>query len=627
MTSLRSTVAAVYDRRRALTERPYRFAVLLLVTLSLNAAGPETSLIEAVKARDAKAVRALISKKVDVNKTEPDGTTALHWAVENDDLELTTMLLQTGAKAQAANRHGMTPLHLAATNGNGAIIERLITAGAAPNIATPGGETPLMMAARTGNSGALKVLIAHGADVNARENWRGQTALMWAATENNADAIRVLTAAGADVKTKSSSGMFTSLMFAVRNGHLESTRALLDVGADVNDRLPDGMSALVLAIYNAHYDVAAALLDRGADPNAAAQGWTALHQIVWSRRPNRGFNLPGPVATGRLDSLDLVRKLVAHGADINARMTKEPRDGNRNMLNRIGATPFVMAAKSADVPLMRVLLVCGADPKIKTADGTSALMVAAGVGVYGPGESPGTHEEALEAVKLAYEVGGDVNDINRDGETALHGAVYRGGAVPVIQFLADKGVKLDVENKKKWTPLLAAEGVVYASSGIRRYPEAAALIRKLMRDRGLPVPEFERNGGAAPIVKATTLPMTSRTNWDGVYTDSQAQRGRQVYERSCAVCHLDNLQGDAVSPPLVGPTFLAQFAASTAHEMVQGIRSTMPQNAPDTLGDRAYVDLISYLLKANGSRAGAVELSLDVAELEKIIITDQPPAK
>jgi ankyrin repeat protein len=597
---------------------------VVLVGLSLSAAAQQASLVELVKTGDSKAARALIAKKVDINKPEADGTTALHWAVENDDLDLTTVLLQAGAKAQVANRHGVMPLHLAATNSSAAVIERLIAAGANPNAATPGGETPLMMAARAGNGDVLRALIAHGADVNAREGWRGQTALMFAAIENNAQAIRVLSAAGADIRARSSSGMFTPLLFAVRGGHLDATRALLDAGALVSEQLPDGMSALVLAVYNAHYELAALLLDRGANPNASAQGWTALHQIAWSRRPNRGFNLPGAVPTGHLDSLDLVRKLVARGADVNARMTKEPRDGNRNMLNRIGATPLVMAAKTADVPLMRVLLESGADPKIKTADGTSALMVAAGVGVYGPGESPGTHEEALEAVKLAYEAGaGDVNDMNKDGETALHGAVYRGGAVPVIQFLADKGAKLDVENKKTWTPLLAAEGVVYASSGIRRYPEAAALIRKLMRERGLPVPEFERIGGAAPIVKAPAARFATRTQWDGVYTEAQAQRGQQVYQRACAVCHLDNLQGDSVSPPLAGRAFLARFAGGSAHEMVEGIRSTMPQNAPDSLGDRAYVDLVSYLLKANGGTPGSVELPLDVAELERIVITEE----
>jgi ankyrin repeat protein/mono/diheme cytochrome c family protein len=580
------------------------------------------SLLDAVKVGDVATVKALLAKQADVAAAEADGTTALHWAVENDNDALVALLLEAGAKAQVVNRHGIAPLHRAATNGNASIINRLLTAGADANFATPAGESPVMMAARTGNTAAIETLIASGADVNARESWRGQTPLMWAASENNAAAIRVLVRAGADINAKSTSGMFTPLLFAVRGGHLDAARALLDAGANVNERLPDGMSALVLAVYNAHYELAATLLERGADPNAAAQGWSALHQIAWSRRPNRGFNMPGAVPTGTLDSLELVRRLVVRGADVNARITKEPRDGNRNMLNRIGGTPFLMAAKSADVPLMRVLLESGADPTITTNDGTSALMAAAGVGVYGPGESPGTAEEAFEAVKLAFEVGGgDVNGANKDGETALLGAVYRGGAVPVIQFLADKGARLDVENKKHWTPLVAAEGVVYASSGIRRYPEAAALIRKLMRERGIPIPEIEHIGGAVPVVKATPLAANARTNWDGVYTQAQAQRGRDVYRRACAVCHLDTLEGDAVSPTLVGPAFLGRFTGQTAHEMVQAVRASMPQNAPDSLGDRAYVDLIAFLLDANGGRSGAFELPLDVAELEKIVIT------
>jgi len=601
-------------------------SVVLLLGLGVTLPGQSRTLLDVVKAGYAAAARTLLARGGDPNSGDADGSTVLHFAVENDETELIQALLAAGARARVANRHGITPLHLAATNGNATIVQRLIAAGADVNGVTPGGETALMMASRTGDPETIKALLTHGAMVDAKEGWRGQTALMWAATENNAAAIRLLVEAGADVKTKSTGGSFTAFLFAVRGGHIDAARALLDSGTNVNERLSDGMSALVLALYNAHFELAAFLLDRGADPNAAEQGWTALHQVAWSRRPNRGFNMPGAVPTGRIDSLELVRKLVAKGANVNARMTKEPRDGNRNMLNRIGATPFVMAAKSADVPLMRVLLESGADPKIKTNDGTSALMAAAGVGVYGPGESPGTHEEALEAVKLAYEAGGgDVNDVNRDGETALLGAVYRGGAVPVIQFLSDKGAKLDVANKKQWTPLLAAEGVVYASSGIRRYPEAAALIRKLMREKGLPIPEIERNGGAVPIVKSASAASASgKTNWDGVFTEQQAQRGQQVYQRACSACHLESLQGDDVSPALVGKGFLARFSGLSAHEMVQNLRASMPQNAPDSLGDRAYIDLVSYLLKANGSKTGALELPLDVAELEKIAIVDRP---
>src|SRR6185436_12009721 len=165
-----------------------------------------------------------------------------------------------------------------------------------------------------------------------------------------------------------------------------------------------------------------------------------------------------------------------------------PRDGNRNMLNRLGSTPFLLAAKADDVPLMRVLLECGADARLATTNGTTPLMAAAGVGIWAPGENPGTHEEALAAVRIAFEAGGDVNAIDKEGETALHGAVYRGGAIPVIQFLIDKGARLDVVNKKGWTPLTAADGVEYTPAVLKRYPEAAALLRRTMRERGLPVP-------------------------------------------------------------------------------------------------------------------------------------------
>ena len=433
----------------------------------------------------------------DVNQADADGSTPLHWAVQRDDPALVELLVNAGANVKAANRYGIAPLSIAARNGNAVIVERLLQAGADPNTTAADGETVLMTAARTGTVAIVRALVARGAAVNATEKWRGQTALMWAATENNAAAAKALIEAGAEVAARSQGG-FTALLFAVRGGHLETARTLVAAGAMVDEKLPDGTSALVLAAINAHYELAAWLLAQGADPNTAEQGWTALHQLAWTRRPNKGFANPGPVPTGSIDSLKLVEVLVKHGADVNARQTKEPRDGYRNMLDRTGATPFLLAAKSADLPLMRALLAHGADPLLTTRDHSTPLMVAAGVGIWNVGENPGTNEEALEAVKLTYELGGSVTAANDNGYTALHGAAHR-GANALVQWLVDKGAKLDARLTKSgggtegtggwragWTPLTIADGVFYAAA-FKAHPETAALLRQLMKERGVPI--------------------------------------------------------------------------------------------------------------------------------------------
>jgi ankyrin repeat protein len=601
------------------TTRGVFLALLFLIAVLGVGPSADVTFVQAVKTGNVQTVRAMVKAKADANSADPDGTTALHWAVQNGNVEMVDVLLRSGAKAVTANRYGVTPLSVACTTGNAVIVERLLAAGADPNGAFADGETPLMTAARTGSAETIKALIARGADVRARERRKGQSALMWAAAENNVAAIRALVEAGADVNERSKGGSFTPYLFAVRAGHIDAARALIDAGVDVNQPLPDGTSALVLAVVNAHYELAGALLDKGANPNADKQGWTALHQIAWSRRHNAGFNLPGPVATGGLDSLDLVRKLVQKGANVNARMTKEPRDGNRNQLNRIGSTAFVMAAKSDDVPLMKTLLEVGADPSLTTNRGTTALMAAAGVGIWAPGENPGTHEEALNAVKLALEVGGGkVNDIDQDGETALHGAVYRGGAVPVIQYLIDKGATLDVKNKKGWTPVVVADGVEYTPAVLKRYPEAAALLRKTLRERGLPVPPPTHTAEKA---EAQVSAADAKTIWDGVFTDEQAGRGSKVYAVSCAPCHKTDLLGDSGTPALAGADFFSRFSGSSVDDLVKTIRASMPQDAPDSLGTPAYVDLVGYLLKANGGSAGAAELSQDSAVLKTIRIT------
>ena len=597
----------------------FAFAALLL---SLGASlVADATLVEAVKSGDAAAVKALLQAKADGNSAEADGTTALHWAVRRGDLATVDLLLKAGAKASTANRYGVTPLYLASANGDAVTVARLLDADADPNTSLPDGETVLMTAARTGNIAVIKALVARGANVRARERRKGQDALMWAAAENNAAAVTALIEAGADRDSRSNGGAFTPFLFAVRGGHLDSSRALLDAGVDVNQPLSDGTSPLVLSVMNAHYELAGLLLERGANPNADAQGWAALHQIAWSRRHNAGFNLPGPVQTGNLDSLELVRQLVKRGANVNARTTKEPRDGNRNMLNRLGSTAFLMAAKNDDVPMMRVLREVGADPSLTTNRGTTALMVAAGVGIWAPGENPGTHEEALAAMKLALEVGGGgVNDVDMDGETALHGAVYRGGNIAAIQFLIDKGAKLDVRNAKGWIPLTVADGVEYTPAVLKRYPEAAALLRKTMRDRGLPVPEGTHSPEVAPPAAQSTPPAT-RTIWDGVFTQAQADRGRDQYRKSCASCHKADLLGESAAPPLAGPEFSQRWVGSNVDDLLTTIRRSMPQDAPDSLGTPAYVDLVSYLLSVNGSPAGANDMPLESAGLKQIQFT------
>jgi ankyrin repeat protein/mono/diheme cytochrome c family protein len=594
-------------------------------TVSSRSSG-QLSIVDAARSGDAAAVRALLARKADVNAAAPDGTSALHWAVHRNDTTMVEALLRAGAKAAAATRHGVTPLHLAATNGTTAIVTRLLDAGADPNATLPDGETVLMTAARTGAVEVVRLLLDRGADPARKEPSKGQTALMWAAAENNAAAVTLLIERGASMNERSK-GSFSPYLFAVRGGHVDTAKALLAAGVNVNETLPDGTSALVLAVINAHYEVASVLLDHGAQPGADGQGWTALHQIAWSRRHNAGFNLPGPVQTGSVDSLDLARKLVARGADVNARQKKEPRDGNRNMLNRLGATPFLLAAKSADVPLMRALLDLGADPRITTNNGTTPLMAAAGVGIWAPGENPGTHEEALAAAKLAFEAGaGDVNAIDKEGETALHGAVYRGGAIPVMQFLIDKGARLDVVNKKGWTPLTVADGVEYTPAVLKRYPEAAALLRRIMRERGMPVPESTQpgaGGAGAPRTAAQEGPSTGSTIWNGVFTDAQAARGQQGYLKACAQCHADDLLGSTNAPALVGEAFFTRFNRTTADDVIDVIRRTMPQEAPDTLGMPAYADIVSYMFKANGVPAGKAELPVDRAKLREILVVSK----
>lgn len=476
---------------------PFFCAVILLSATSLQA---DSRLADAAMAPNPEAVRSLLKQKVDVNAPQPDGTTALHWAVRQDDLETADLLIRAGANVKAANRFGATPLSLAATNGNAAMIEKLLKAGEDANaVVSETGDTVLMVAARTGKPDAVAMLLNHGADAN-KTNATGQTALMWAASQRNSGAVQVLIEHKADLSIKTHAapppkpmdtifsapfpvGGMTALLFAARQNDLKSASLLIAAGADVKESAQDGTSPILVAILNGHYALANFLLEKGADPNAVdGKGRAALYAAVdmrnleWSTRP-------APPEKDTMTELDLIKALIAHGASPNTRLTKKiPLRGQPSFdgrwANMIGATPFWRAAQSDDVTVMRLLVEKGADPLLATTDHTTPLMVAAGVG-WSDGQSHGSQSEAPEALKLCLEWGGDVNAANDVGYTALHGAAFR-GANEVVKLLVEKGAKMDVKNQEGRLPVNMAEGMHIGPGGWVEHEDTAALLRKLM---------------------------------------------------------------------------------------------------------------------------------------------------
>ena len=509
-----------------------RFARSLVVVLAavagLSAAGPAPSLADAVKRGDREAVRALLRARTDVNKPAADGTTALHYAVEADALDLVTQLIRAGANVKAANRYGIAPITLAATNGSVKVLEALLEAGADPNARTAAGEPVIMTAARTGNVETVSRLIARGADVTAREQWFGETAIMWAASEDHADVVRALAKAGADVNGRSTlldapvlefprsggpnsplpRGGWTPLMFAARQGSTEAAKALVELGASMNAvALPEtdvplkgdelasvdkgiGTTALVFAIINSHFDLAAMLIDKGADPNVVdLSGEGPLYAAVDMNSIQWTQGRPTPIFLDQLDAIDLVKKLLAKGANPNARLRRPPlkrhHDAGTTLNFGEGTTPLMRASRTNDTAAMKALLDGGADPFATLPDRTTTLMIAAGLGYGGlRGEAirivVPTPEGAVEACTLLLDRGVDVNAFNTAGQTALHGAVGRGE--PVVELLVARGATL-TKNKAGLTPLDIANGAGGRGGrgGVVR-EGAAAILKKLAPD-------------------------------------------------------------------------------------------------------------------------------------------------
>jgi uncharacterized protein len=483
--------------------------VLLGVGLAASAVAASRSVLaDAAEQRDNTSVRKLLETGADINAAQVDGTTALHWAAYYDDAETVALLVRAGANVNAVNRYGVPPLAQACTNGNVAIVKVLLQAGADANATMKGGESVLMLAARSGSVEAVKALLAGGARPEARERL-GQTALMWAAAEGHTAVVRALLDAGADINATVDSG-FNAFFFAVRGGHLDTVRAFLAAGVDVNAMMQRPQSAagrggrggarpgafrapptspLTLAVQNAHFELAIALVDAGADPNDVRTGFTPLHMIPGVRKPDSSdISDPAPPAgSGRLSSLDLVREIVKRGAKVNFRLPQgAPKQPNTSSsIGSEGATPFLFAADREDVPLMRLLLELGADALLPNFNGTTPLMAAAGVGTAEPQEEAGEESEAVEAVKMLLDRGADVNTVDKNGDTAMHGAAYNISPL-VVKLLAERGADPQIwknSNKAGGTPLFIAEGYI---TRLPR-PDAPTIeaITKLMRAAGI----------------------------------------------------------------------------------------------------------------------------------------------
>jgi ankyrin repeat protein len=420
-------------------DRPTILRVLLSLALAASClAATDLRLIEAVKDRNSKAVNTLLNEHINVNAPQPDGATALAWAVYLDEADTVDLLLKSGATVNTADEYGETPLTLACANGNETVIRKLIDAGADATAARWDGETALMLAARSGSVDAVNLLIGKGAKVDAAESRRGQNALMWAAAEGHSDVVDLLIQNGAKVSATSKGG-FTPLVFAAQKGDAKSALSLLKAGADANYTVPSGQSVLQVAVIARKNAVADILLDQGANVNVADKTETTpLHLAA------------------QAGSVELVKKLLAKGANPNARTMKiagpPVRVGGSGFFRPSGElTPLHLAAKANHADVMRVLVNAGADPKLKGQDGTTLLMSAAGSGHLG-------------VVTYAYELDPEIKAVTQTGSTAVHAAVTGTGQTStqpeiakVIQFLSDKGADLDVKDNRGRTPIAIAD--------------------------------------------------------------------------------------------------------------------------------------------------------------------------
>ncbi|PYS36357.1 MAG: hypothetical protein DMG14_24700 [Acidobacteria bacterium] len=494
------------------------FAVTVVTALTVD----DLRLVNAVKNRNIATVRTLLKQHADPNAADIDGTTPLIWAAHNGDAEIGKLLIAAGANVQATNRYGVSALIEAATLGDAPMIDALLKAGADPNSTYGAGESPLMLAARTGSITAVKLLIDRGANVNGADEFKGYTPLRFAATENQPEIAKLLIERGADINARSrrfefgelksasggalmerAEGGMTALQYAAREGNIEVGKVLLAAGGDVNAPEPQHkFTPLLIAIYNGKYDFASLLIDHGANVNDGS-----LYMAIELRNMDTYSNRPNPPETDRtLTATDIVKMLLAHGADANLVFDKTPPQIQTQGTVTVpaGATAFYRAVKAADLPVMRMLLDKGANPSLAIKNGGTPLMLAAGGGPARAQEEEVVDKagraDPIEVMKMIADAGADINAVNDQQNTALHLAAQR-GSDKIVQYLINRGAKLDLKNKQGKTPAEVAP------------KRTAELIAKLT------------NGSV------------SIENSAGAVQDSPDVAARAILEANCTTCH------------------------------------------------------------------------------------------
>jgi uncharacterized protein len=518
-----------------------------------------TALHWAVYRGDVATATALLKAGAAVKQPNREGVTPLSLACQGGDVELVRLLLDAGADPNETLPNGETALMMAARTGNPEPVSLLIERGANVNAAeTLRGTTPLMWAAANEHPAAVKVLLEHGADAGAHSKVipRGRRPYLAPTVQSRLNefvqeigqagrrvegdsrlgdvppddpreaarlaaqrerALKQLAAApgpaaigGSDDvdeavplaanRSPETWGGVTPLVFAARQGDLESVKLILEHGADINQQTEGGWTALLAAVQNRYYGLASFLLEHGADPKIQNKGgWSPLY-IATDNRNIEGGDYP--TRKPDFDHLEIIKLLLDHGADVNARMhssTETRTIFTHQWLYEEGATPFLRAAQSSDLALMKLLLERGADPKLNTDDGTTPLMVASGIGWVEGVTYEWSPAANVEAVNMLLDLGVDANARNAEGRTALMGAAHK-GRNDIVQLLVDRGADLAVRDigsrdtihklsGVSWRAIDYSEGLVRV--GVQSaipHPETAALLRKLMRERGMPVP-------------------------------------------------------------------------------------------------------------------------------------------